>query len=102
MQAKINLVKDCETVKQKLDRPARHKFRTILHINLLVKDPPCPVLEMTWYSLQPNMGWNYIGARTVGTPVSSFCFSSSFSSENKPETHFPTLTNTTSSCLEGW
>ena len=47
MQAKINLVKDCETVKQKLDRPARHKFRTILHINLLVKDPPFPVLEMT-------------------------------------------------------
>ena len=35
--AKINLVKDCETAKQKLDRPAR--LRTILHIKLLVKDP---------------------------------------------------------------
>ena len=46
-QAKINLVKDCETGKQKLDRPAR--LRTILHIKLLVKDPslPCSVLEMT-------------------------------------------------------
>ena len=39
--AKINLVKDCETAKQKLDRPAR--LRTILHIKLLVKDPLfCP------------------------------------------------------------
>ena len=34
--AKINLVKDWETGKQKLDRPAR--LRTILHIKLLVKD----------------------------------------------------------------
>ena len=36
MQAKINLVKDCETAKQKLDRPAR--LRTILQSKLLVKD----------------------------------------------------------------
>ena len=53
--AKINLVKDCETATQKLDRPAR--LRTILHIKLLVKAPLfCPgndlIFSVTKYGMK--------------------------------------------------
>ena len=94
MQAKINLVKDCETAKQKLDRPAR--LRTILHIKLLVKDPQfCPgndlIFSVTKYGMKLYL------CQDTQHSSQFFCFSSSFSTGNKTETHYHDSTNTTSS-----
>ena len=72
MQAKINLVKDWETGRQKPDRPAR--LRTILHIKLLVKDPLfCPgndlIFPATKYGRKLSLCQD-----TLGAPVSSLVF----------------------------